>query len=148
VKVLKKHILKEFISALWITTLAFVTLFLMVDIVEKVDDLIEHNVPLWTGFNYFLYKIPFIFCQVSPVAVLLAVLISLGILNKYGEITSIKAGGISLLSVLSPLLVSGFLISALVTQSKGNGSRESKRFPLEGKGSGLKAIRASTTSVR
>jgi lipopolysaccharide export system permease protein len=115
VKVLKKHILKEFISVLWITMLAFVTLFLMVDIVEKVDDLIEHNVPLWTGFNYFLYKIPFIFCQVSPVAVLLAVLISLGILNKYGEITSIKAGGISLLSVLSPLLVSGFLISALVT---------------------------------
>jgi lipopolysaccharide export system permease protein len=114
VKVLKKHILKEFISVLWITTLAFVTLFVLVDIVEKVDDLIEHNVPLWTGFNYFFYKIPFIFCQVSPVAVLLAVLISLGILNKYGEITSIKAGGISLMSVLSPLIVSGILISALV----------------------------------
>jgi lipopolysaccharide export system permease protein len=114
IRILKKHILKEFIGALCITTLAFVTLFLLVDIVERVDDLIEHNVPLWTGVYYFLYKVPFIFCQVSPVAVLLAVLISLGTLNKYGEITSIKAGGISLMSALSPLFVSGILISAFV----------------------------------
>jgi lipopolysaccharide export system permease protein len=113
-KVLKKHILKEFLGVLRITTLAFITLFLLMDIVEKVDDLIEHNVPLWTGLNYFLFKLPFMFCQVAPVSVLLAVLISLGTLNKNGEITAVKAGGISLMNALSALFVSGILISALV----------------------------------
>ncbi len=114
IKVLKKHILKEFIGVLWITVLGLSALFLLVDIVEKVDDLIEHSVPLSTGFKYFLFKIPFIFCQVSPLAVLLAVLISLGILNKNGEITAVKAGGISLISALSPLFISGIIISAFV----------------------------------
>lgn len=114
IKVLKKHILKEFAGILWITVLAFMALFLLVDIVEKVDDLIEHSVPLWTSVNYFLFKLPFIFGQVLPIAVLLAVLISLGILNKNGEITAVKAGGISLTSVLSPLFAAGIVISALV----------------------------------
>ncbi len=113
-KVLKKHILKEFLGALWITLISFVALFMIVELIEKVDDVIKHDAPAIESVAYFLYKVPFILCQISPIAVLLSVLISLGILNRNGEITAIKAGGIKLLSAFAPLIAAGIVITILV----------------------------------
>ena len=113
-KVLKLHILAEFSKVLAITVLAFTALFLLINVVEKIDDLMEHGAPLAVSVKYFLLRVPYIFCQVSPIAVLLSVLLSLGTLNKAGELTAIKAGGISLTSAFSILIVAGFAISAVV----------------------------------
>lgn len=114
IRVLKRHIFKEFLRVFSITLVAFVALFLLVEIVEKSDDLIEHHASILTSVYFFLYQVPFFFCQVAPVAVLLSVLISLGTLNKHGEITAVKAGGISLTSAISPLFVAGVFMVALV----------------------------------
>jgi len=110
-KIIQRHILGEFLKVLLITLVAFIALFLIVEIVEKLDDLLENNVQPIVYVKFFAYKIPAIFFQVSPMAMLLAVLLSLGILNKNGEITAIKAGGIGLLRALAPLLVCGIIMS-------------------------------------
>ncbi|VAV83941.1 hypothetical protein MNBD_DELTA01-1599 [hydrothermal vent metagenome] len=110
-KILQRHILGEFLKVLLITLVAFIALFLIVEVVENLDDYLEHNVPPLTCVKFFIYKIPAIFFQISPMAMLLAVLLSLGILNKHGEITAIKAGGIGLLRALAPLLVFGVVMS-------------------------------------
>ncbi|MEE9613544.1 MAG: LPS export ABC transporter permease LptG [Thermodesulfobacteriota bacterium] len=113
-KLLQRYILGEFLKLLTLTTLAFITIFMLVDVVEKVDDLIEHGVPFGTGARFFLYKIPFILCQVAPISVLLAVLLSLGILNRHGEIMAIKAGGVGIVRALSPLFAAGAVATVLV----------------------------------
>lgn len=113
-KILHKHILKEFLKILLITLTAFIALFLIVDIVENLDDFIENKVPPLVCAQFFLYKIPAIFFQISPMAMLLAVLLSLGVLNKNNEITAIKAGGIGLLRALFPLFVCGIIMSVSV----------------------------------
>jgi lipopolysaccharide export system permease protein len=113
-KILHRHILKEFLKVLLITLTAFIALFLIVDVVENLDDFLENNVPLIICVQFFLYKIPAIFFQISPMAMLLAVLLSLGVLNKNNEITAIKAGGIGLLRALAPLFVCGIIMSICV----------------------------------
>ncbi len=113
-KIIQKHILKEFLRLLAITVIAMLALFLVVEVVEKADDLLEKGMPLSTGVTYFLYKIPSLFSLTVPVSVLLAVLISLGLLNKNSEITAIKAGGVSLMKMVSPLIVCGLFISLIV----------------------------------
>lgn len=113
-KTIEKYILAEFAKLLLIAVLSFIMLFIMVDLFENMDSLMKYNVPLWASIVFFIYKIPFIISQISPVAVLIAVLLSLGILSKHGEITAIKAGGVRLLRVLLPLLATGVLISVAV----------------------------------
>ena len=48
------------------------TIFMLVEFVEKVTDLLAHDVPLKESVLYFIYKLPFIFSLISPVAVLLS----------------------------------------------------------------------------
>lgn len=110
-KVLDRYILGEFTKLLVMAVAAFIILFVVVDVFENMDDLMERGVPLGRSVAFFAYKIPFIVGQVSPIAVLLAVLLSLGIFAKHNEVTAIKAGGVRLSSVLRPLLAAGVAIS-------------------------------------
>lgn len=113
-KILERYILAEFAKLLLIAVLSFMVLFITIDLFENMDNLIKFNVPLHQCVLFFVYKIPFIIVQISPVAVLISVLLSLGLFSKHGEITAMKAGGVRLLRVLTPLLLSGVLISLAV----------------------------------
>lgn len=110
-KILEKHVLAEFGRLLVMALAGFIVLFITVDLFENVDTLITHDVPPLASIVFFIYKMPFIIGQVSPVAVLVAVLLSLGILSKHGEITAMKAGGVKLLRAVYPLMAAGLAIS-------------------------------------
>ena len=112
-KTLKKHILLEFLKVFTLTLAAFLTIFMLVEAVEKGDDLLEHGVPLRAALGYFIFKAPVILEMVMPVALLLSVLLTLGVLNRHGEVTAIKAGGVSISSALSPLFACGLVLSVL-----------------------------------
>jgi len=111
VNILSRYITTEFLKLLALTISAFVLIFVMIDLSDNVDNLLVNNVPLLPSAVFCLYKIPFMVSQISPVSVLVAVMISLGILDKHEEITAIKAGGVRLLRVLAPLLAIGLIIS-------------------------------------
>jgi len=110
-KILEKHVLSEFARLLAMALAGFIVLFITVDLFENIDTLMAHKVPAAASFMFFAYKLPFIIGQVSPVAVLVAVLLSLGILSKHGEITAMKAGGVRLLNAVYPLIAAGLAIS-------------------------------------
>jgi len=63
-------------------------------------------------FQYLLLNIPWWIIQVLPVAVLLAVLFSLGQLAKQNEITALKAAGINPWRIMGMLLLCGLVIGA------------------------------------
>lgn len=111
-KTLSKYIVSEFLKLLAIAVVAFIVLFIMIDLFENMNNIMKNNVPLWPAATFFIYRIPFIVGQVAPIAVLLSVLLTLGILARHGEITAIKAGGIRLLGAFVPLFITGAIISA------------------------------------
>jgi lipopolysaccharide export system permease protein len=53
--------------------------------------------------KYFLLKIPLILEQIMPVCILLAGVLTLGLLNNSREMVALKAGGISTLRIIRPL---------------------------------------------
>jgi lipopolysaccharide export system permease protein len=112
-KVLDRYMFKEFLKIFTMTVLSFLSLYLLVDIFELIDDLLEHHVPLSISVQMFIYKTPDIFYQISPVAVLMATLLTMGILSRHSEITAVKAGGISIIRCIVPLLLCGLLISVM-----------------------------------
>jgi lipopolysaccharide export system permease protein len=71
--------------------------------------------------GFFLYKIPLIVLQMTPVAALIAVIIMFSLMRKANEITALKACGLSVLRVSLPVLLTSlclaggtFLFSELV----------------------------------
>lgn len=110
-KLLHRYIVTEFIKFLVITLSAFISIFILIEFIEKVGDMVGKGVPVMDSIAYFLFKIPYIFSMISPIAVLLSVVLSIGILTRRSEITAIKAGGVGISGVVMPLLICGALLS-------------------------------------
>lgn len=111
-KIISKHILKEFLFIFFLCSITLASLYLLIDLFEKIDDLMEGGADFREGLKFFLYKIPFIMYQTTPIAVLLAALLSIGIFSKNVEITAMKAGGMSITKIVSPVIAASLVISA------------------------------------
>ena len=98
--VITRYFTKEFLKTLALCLSSFVALYLLVDLFERLDDIVEHKASFSQVVKYCLYQIPMIVYQVLPLGILLCTFITLGIFVKNNEITAIKAHGISLFSVL------------------------------------------------
>jgi lipopolysaccharide export system permease protein len=86
-------------------------IYVIVLFFQKIDTFIKHQASFTLIFLYLLYKIPeVIFQWTLPYGVLLATLLTLGALSRHSEITAMKAGGVSLYRITSPL----FLIALLI----------------------------------
>ncbi|MFZ3072684.1 MAG: LPS export ABC transporter permease LptG [Thermodesulfobacteriota bacterium] len=113
-KILHKDVTRETAKLFFMILVSMLVLFVAIDMVNKTDDLYAANTPRGDMLMYFLLKIPSLTVAVSPMAVLLTALISLGLFNRHSEITAMKASGISLTKACLPILAGGLLLSAAV----------------------------------
>ena len=110
-KTLDRYLLREFLTYLALGLFGFITIFVVVDIFEKIDVFLDHQAPALLVLRFYLYRAPEVIVQVLPVALLLATFLSLGQLNKFGELTAMRAVGRSLLQILLPVLMVAALAS-------------------------------------
>ncbi len=102
-KILDRYLLREFSGYLMLGLTGFVVLFVVVDIFEKIDIFLDHRAPFALVARFYLYRAPEVVVQVLPVALLLATFLALGQLNKFGELTAMRATGQSLMRILAPV---------------------------------------------
>ncbi len=102
-RILDRYLLREFTGYLLLGLIGFIVIFVVVDVVEKVDVFLDHNAPVALIAQYYLNLAPDIVVKVLPVALLLATFLALGQLNKFGELTAMRAAGISLVRILVPV---------------------------------------------
>ncbi len=112
-RIVTRYLLTEFLKILSLLTVSFISLFLVIDFFERIDDFIESQVGIFETAIYFLFKIPFITTQMLPVAVLIGVIISLGLLMRSHEITALRANGISPYRIFSPFILTAVLIALI-----------------------------------
>ncbi|MFH1625294.1 MAG: LPS export ABC transporter permease LptG [Pseudomonadota bacterium] len=109
--ILTKYIAREFLNVFFLGLSAFVIIYLTIDILENIDDFIKEGVPFSTTMEFFMFKIPLIVVQVAPVATLLSSLISLGILSRNSEVVAMRASGISVYRIITPIIGISLLVS-------------------------------------
>jgi lipopolysaccharide export system permease protein len=112
-KLLDRYIFMAFIRTSFMVLTGIVVLFLCVTFLKEADDFIKHKATLAQIVAYYLYSIPSMAGQALPFAALIGTLLSLGNLSRHQEITAMRAGGVSLIGVIVPVLVGGILISGL-----------------------------------
>lgn len=112
ISILDRYILKRFLLGLFGTVLSFSVIVLVVDFVERGWRMMERfDVTLATIGLYYLNYMPFYVILAFPVAMLVSTLFSLGSLAKNHELDVMKASGLSLYRIASPILVVAFLVS-------------------------------------
>jgi len=80
------------------------TIYLVIDFFEKVRRFLSYDASLIDVLAYFALKTPAISFQIAPLAILMATLLTLGLLSRSHEITAMRSCGISLPWIASPFL--------------------------------------------
>jgi lipopolysaccharide export system permease protein len=112
-KILNRHIASTYFKILGLCVSSFLTIYLVIDFLEKINRFTRvHGKPQYI-ILYFLCKIPEIISQVMPLAALMATLLSLGTLSRHNEIIAMRGCGISLRKITAPILGIAFLLSLL-----------------------------------
>ncbi len=110
---LSRYIITQFIRNFLVVTVAFVAIYILVDFFEKIDKFMETGQSIWLVLQFFILSIPFIIDMLGPVLILLAGVISLGVLSHNNELTAMMAGGIHLRTIINPILIGALLLTML-----------------------------------
>ena len=110
--IIYRHLIKSAVGPFFFG-LFTITFLLMIDVLYKYVDLfVSKGVPFLMATKFLLLSLGHTFALSVPMAVLISILMGIGQLAADHEITAMKACGISLWSVLRPLLISALLIGA------------------------------------
>lgn len=109
--ILYSYINREIIKYTGMVLALVVGIYLLVDFFERIDNFIEKGLPISRTLVYLAYKIPSIIAQIMPIAVLLGILITIGLMNKHNEITALRSSGISVFLLLKPVIGIGIIFT-------------------------------------
>ncbi len=103
-KIVSRYVVSLYVRMLWLCVSAFLAIYLVIHFLEKIGRFTAaHGTPGPIAL-YFLCKIPEVIVQVTPLAVLMSTLLTLGLLAKSSEITAMRSCGMSLPRIVAPII--------------------------------------------
>ena len=112
-KILDRYIVKEVISFAALAVAALTIMLVMETLFELMEMLINKKVAWQYIAKLLAYRLPAYLVVTFPISLLAASELAIGRLSTDGEITAMRAGGISLRRIMIPFLVAAFAISIL-----------------------------------
>ncbi len=103
-RILDEYVIREFLGMFLLVQAGFVLLILVFTFFELVGDILRNHIPLTTVGAYLVNLTPSMIYQIAPLAVLIAALVTFGVLNRNSEIVAMKATGISLYRLVIPIV--------------------------------------------
>jgi LPS export ABC transporter permease LptG/LPS export ABC transporter permease LptF len=110
-QILDDYILRQFLEYLALVLSTFVVLTLVFTFFELLGDIIRNRIALVTVGEYLVNVIPSMVYLMTPLSVLIAVLVTFGLLQKSNELTAMKATGISLYRLIVPVITLAAMLS-------------------------------------
>jgi len=108
---LDDYVLRDFFVYLGMILSAFLVLLLVFTLFELLSDILRNQTPFLVVAEYLLNVAPYLLYNVAPLIMLLAVLITFGLMNRSNEITAIKATGTSIYRIVTPVLVAAAVLA-------------------------------------
>lgn len=102
--ILDRYVVSQFVRMLVLVLVSTLALFIIVDYAERAGDISENDVPIGIIVNFFAWYSVQILNWMLPLSVLLATLITFGLLAKTNEVTAIKSSGTSLYRLSVPVI--------------------------------------------
>jgi LPS export ABC transporter permease LptF/LPS export ABC transporter permease LptG len=103
--IIDDYILRDFVLYLSMILSTFLVLLLVFTFFELLGDIVRNRVPLILVGQYLINVTPYFIYNTTHISVLLAVLVTFGLMQRANEITAMKATGISIYRVILPVMV-------------------------------------------
>ena len=113
-QILDNYILKSTIKVFLTCVGVFLFLYIVIDILSCLDDLLKQQVGIRILVKYYLSYLPIIFVQVAPFSCLLSTLYTFASLNRNNEIIAMRASGLSIFGITKTVIIFGFIISTFI----------------------------------
>ena len=111
-QILDDLVLRDFSVHLGLVVATFIVLMLVFTFFELLGDIFRNRVPLITVGEYLMRMIPStLYEPLLPLSVLVAVLVTFGLMEKANEVTAMKATGTSIYRIVMPVLVLAGIIA-------------------------------------
>ncbi len=110
-RILRNYILRECIFPFILSLGVLTSIFLLGNLIQLANMVINKGVSLMSVSKVFLFYIPLLLGYTLPIACLTTVIITFSRLSADNEILAIRASGIYLKSILMPLVVIGVILS-------------------------------------
>ena len=110
-QVVDSYVLKGFLFWFALLLIGFVLMTHVYTFFDLLSDIVKNHIAMFRVFTYLFFLTPQLIYDSAPISVLVAVLITFGVLTKHNEITALKASGISLYRLAIPVLVVALLLS-------------------------------------
>ena len=108
---LDDYILRDFFIYLGMILSTFLVLVLVFTLFELLGDILRNKVPATVVAEYLLNVTPYLLYNVAPLVMLLAVLVTFGLMQRSNEITAIKATGTSIYRIVTPVIVAAGVLA-------------------------------------
>lgn len=113
IRIHDRYLARSFGFSLGVALAAFIAIFLVVDLFEKIHTYIDRRAAIDAILRYHACKVPQVVLLVLPVAMLLACLFGVGSLSRRNEILPLQNAGLSVNRILFPVFLLGILVSLL-----------------------------------
>jgi len=107
---LDRYIARTWFGHFLMVLVAFWSIFVLVNFMDLFDDIQRNRIKGHVVFHYYAFSTPSILQLMAPVAVLVAVLITFGVMSRRNEVTAMKAAGISVYRASAPMLALGGIV--------------------------------------
>jgi len=108
--ILDRYIARAYAAHFVMVLVAFWSIFVLVNFMDLFDDVQRNRIKGIVVVHYYAFSTANILHLMAPVAVLIAVLITFGVMSRRNEITAMKAAGISVYRASAPMLGLGAVV--------------------------------------
>ena len=108
---LDDYVLRDFFVHLGMILSTFTVLVLVFTLFELLGDILRNKVPTLVVAEYLLNVTPYLLYNVAPLVMLLAVLVTFGLMERSNEITAIKATGTSIYRIVAPVIAAAAVLA-------------------------------------
>ena len=107
--IINRYIFREMIPPFVINLVFLTFVFLMTRILDITNLVVNYRIRLWKIGLMLIYTMPFFLEFVIPMSIMMAVLLTFLRLSGDNEITALKASGVSVYRLISPVLIFGLM---------------------------------------
>ncbi|MBW4056095.1 MAG: LPS export ABC transporter permease LptG [Proteobacteria bacterium] len=112
--ILYRYIARTWLRLLMLCLSGFVGIYLVIDLIEKIPRFLRVGGAAGDIIQYFIWKLPEMVSRTATFSILMATLLTLGVLSRDSEIIAMRSCGVSLLKIALPMLTLGFVASIVL----------------------------------
>jgi LPS export ABC transporter permease LptG/LPS export ABC transporter permease LptF len=113
-QILDSYVLSNFLFYFAVTLFCLVAMVQVFTFFDLLGDIVKNAIPMSHVIRYHIYLTPDLIYNTLPIAVLVSILATFGVMTKNNEVTAFKACGISVRRLGLPVLLMSGALSALI----------------------------------